>query len=203
MPPPVNRPACRVKAFTTVELVVSIALLAFVFGMSGSLLFFTSRNLLNLRDQISSQTSATVACERAVSLLRNATQFQVFSDDAGNVLNLTRIKFTEPNGNSLLTRSLEYDSANKRLLYFENGDHVGGGASRAFRSLDGVNMVYLSPYRVRLEFLFQYQGFALTFARPRIVQKGQFITDVIAKNHFIAQGQDAYDDYYTSSPVRL
>ena len=191
----------RTKAFTTVEVLVALAILGFVFGMVGFLIFVSSRNLINLRDQMVSQTSATVACERTVSLLRNATQFQMFGGD--NELQLSRIKFVEPVGNSNATRSIEYDSQNKRLMYFENGDHVGGGASRSFRNVEGVNFVYLSPYRLRLEFHFQYSGFALTFARPRVVQKGQFITDVIAKNHFIAQGQDSYDDYFTSSPVRL
>ena len=74
-----------------------------------------------------------------------------------------------------------------------------------FPLVTNFKLFYRSEYRVTLETSYRYSGFAFRFSHPEFQPEGRFITECIAKNHFMDQGVDNYgqSDNSTSSPASL
>jgi hypothetical protein len=191
------------RGFTLVETIVSVGVAGFIFTFIAFLVYMTAINFVNLRDQILSQVSASAASERVVSLLRNAKYFQRFSGDTATTI--TRVQFIVPtSGGGTATHSIAYDSTHKQLKSYLNATATGT-PDRTYKNITDFAIVEESQFRLTLYFYFEYRAFAKRFRNPGLFNKGQFITDVIAKNHFLDEGDSSYADPNEVSvgPARL
>lgn len=201
------------RGYSLLEIMVSFAVMSFIFGFSAFLLFMSGRNVLNVRDQIASQTAAANAAERIVTIMRNGTNFKVVANDNPVSGPLTRIQVIRTGTNSQDTTSIiAWHSVKKQLWYFAsstgvtwNGSNPVGTPSGVYKNLSNFKIDWESKYRARLSFFFQYRGFALYFHNPGNPQFGQFITDAIARNHYIDDGttNDYADDGTTTAITQL
>src|SRR5881394_485702 len=78
----------RNSGMTLMETVISMGVAAFVFATAGFLIFVSSRNCVNIRDQILAQTSASSGAERIANIMRRATYFVRYNGD--NATTVTR-----------------------------------------------------------------------------------------------------------------
>ncbi|MGI8907471.1 MAG: PulJ/GspJ family protein [Candidatus Sumerlaeaceae bacterium] len=205
------------RGFTLLETTISLGVLMFIMSFSAYLVFLSGRNVINVRDQVVSQTAAAAASERVVNLLRNAHHFSTVvaspaDDPVSNTLK--RVEFVRPMLNGTYTTStIAWDAVRKQLKYFENAADVSydgnknptvsSTPTRVFKNIGSFEVIWQNEYRLQLTFKFQYRGFALYFQNPGNPAFGQMITDVVAKNHFIDKGALNYGDPYTTTPFML
>lgn len=231
----------RMRGFSLTEVVVSVAVSAFVFSFAGFLVFMASVNISNLHDQIVSQTAAAAASERVASILRSAINFSRYADDESTAA-VTRVLAAIPKVGSVssvdTTACVCIDppsSANNyrgtvcifrdagvagEAISFHDVTYDGrtykapvspNNADYKYHGISDLEFGYENEFRLEMRMYFEYNGFAMRFNRPVVFQRGQLLTDVVAKNHFINQGtgslwlEDSYeiDDLGEPSPAHL
>jgi hypothetical protein len=147
------------------------------------------------------------------NLFRSGIAFKHFPGDALTSTTHRRMMVAVPAGNDTVTTwCVAYHPALKQVhiydsvqgLTFDSDDAPSGRTPYAtFEHIEDMMMRYETEYRLNLDFRFTYRGFARIHDNPGNPQFGQFITDVIAKNHFMDQGADSYEDPTTSGPATL
>ncbi|AXA35586.1 MAG: prepilin-type N-terminal cleavage/methylation domain-containing protein [Candidatus Hydrogenedentota bacterium] len=208
-----QRLARHKRGFSIAEMVISLSILAMVFSFLAYLTFYSGRNFAGLHEQIISQVNAANAIEVTANLLRNAAYFSRYPDDPVTLEEVKRLKVAMPlSANSVTTAVLAYHSRNKELYWFDSENQVtfdsdgnpNGTPAKSFPYMESFGIRYESMFRVTLVAGFTYRGFARVLENPGNPQYGQFITDVIAKNHFLDKGEDNYaKDITTSGPATL
>ncbi len=208
----------RRRGVSLVELMVSIGLLAFISAFTGFLLVMTVRSTYGIHRQVRGQLAAASAAERATTLLRSAVYFSMWpGDEAFSPPLLTRMRFAVPGaGNSVTTQVLCFNPAKGTLEFYENENQVSfsvspdgfvpvGTPARRFAHLSEMKFHWESEYRLTLIFNYEYSGYALQGPGTGRKLYGRFITDVIARRHFMDQGVESYAeaDVATSSPATL
>lgn len=223
----------RRRGLTLVETAVSMLVSGFIFVFAGYLIFMVTKNAYNLTEQVRSQTSASSASERVASLVRKASHFSPYSSDVnGTTATFSRIKFVVPAVDSTVTtRVVCYNPEKRRVEYYKNENDVSFNGTQKIL-LNGEEFIcpipkgtptlqwpgqtaffvtWESRYRVTLQFEYQYSGFALGELKGR--QRGRYITDVIAKNHYLDKaaqdsvlgggGEEGYAHTDTGNPALL
>lgn len=215
-----KRPGGRARrGVTLIETVVAVAIMAFIFAFTGFLIVMSARNAYNLNTQIKSQTSASSAAERCTAMLRDAVYFALWPEDEGTKnARVSRIRFVSPApGNTVTTQVLCFNPAQKRVEYYASEEDVffsgmkddlpvpRGNPTVSWPGVSRALFQWESEYRVTLSFFFEYSGYALKSQGSNNTQLGQFITDVVARNHFMDEGVQNYAqaDVATSSPATL
>lgn len=199
------RPPSPRRGISLVETFISIVVSGFIFAFTGFLLFMVTRNAYNLNAQIQTQTSASAASERIATLLRQSSRFDVYPGDSPvSGAFYSNVMFTVPGaGQSVTTQALSFDSTARRILHYENAADLGGTPTRIYSGVTDFAVQFETEYRVRLRLGFQYSGFALMNSEAARTQFGQFVTDVIAKNHPISSGNTSHADSDSTSPELL
>ncbi len=199
--------------FTLAEMVIGVAIMAFIFSFLAYLTFFSGRNMVGLHQQILSQVNASNATEVAANLLRRAAYFSIHPDDPEEAAEYRRILVAVPfSGTQVTTGMLVFHTKKKELQWYDNyasvvwdadGNPIGN-PSYKFEHLEEFRIQYQSMFRLTLVAGFTYRGFSRILDNPGNPQYGQFITDVIAKNHFPDKGETNYaKDVTTSGPATL
>jgi prepilin-type N-terminal cleavage/methylation domain-containing protein len=198
----VNRYHFKVsRGFTLIELMTAIGISSFVFAVMGFMTFVSARSAINIHQQSITQLQASTASEGITRSLRNAKGFTPVSPDTG-VDPVTRIYMDmpdTPDSNTTYTVCLYTgDDGKKEVRYYKKKvtSWVGTNPSdsdyeRKYRVQD-FSMLYESQYRMEITTSFTYKAFALVFENPGLPQHGDFITEAIAKNHFVGEGVDDY-----------
>ncbi|MGB9692168.1 MAG: type II secretion system protein [Candidatus Sumerlaeaceae bacterium] len=200
-------------AFTLVEMVTAIAVLSFIFSFLAYLTYYASRNFVGVHEQVLSQINASNATEVTANLLRRAAYYSIFPTDSPETAEYKRILVAMPiSGTEVTTGVLAYHSKKKELHWYDNmnavtwdadGDPVGKPTFK-FEHLENFAIQYQTMYRLTLVAGFTYRGFSRILDDPGNPQFGQFVTDVIAKNHFPDKGDMNYaNDITTSGPATL
>jgi hypothetical protein len=83
--------------------------------------------------------------------------------------------------------------------------NISPAPSHRFPLVTNFKLTYRSEYRLTVETNYRYNGYAFRFSHPEWQPEGRFITECIAKNHFMDEGVDDYGhaDNPTSSPASL
>lgn len=203
----------RNLAFTLAEMVIGVGIMAFIFSFLAYLTFFSGRNMVGLHEQILSQINASNATEIAANLLRRAAYFAIHPGDPEEAAEYRRILVAVPvSGTQVTTGMLVFHTKKKELHWYDNyasvmwdadGNPVGS-PSYKFEHLEDFRIQYQTMFRLTLVAGFTYRGFSRILADPGNPQYGQFVTDVIAKNHFPDKGETNYaKDITTSGPATL
>lgn len=209
----------RSRGVTLVETTIAMTIMAFIMGFTGFLIFMSARNAYNVNVQIQSQTNAGNAADNATALLRDAVCFAHWpADSSGTTATLSRVRFVMPGPkDSITTQVLCFNPAKKRVEYYVSekdvqfvGTHDGlpvphGTPTTSWPGIARALFHWENEYRLTLIFSFEYSGFALKPTGQDNLQFGQFITDVIARNHFMDEGVENYAaaDNVSSSPATL
>lgn len=206
------------RGFNMIEMTVSMGVMAFIFASLGFMVFLSARNSMNIRDQILSQTSASACSERIAMLFRKASYFTRVTADQTTAGPYTRMKFiVADNSGTTSTQLICYDQVKEQVMYFADASRasfgttggkttVSGTSSLHYTNISDFQIVMESEYRLTLRLFYKYRGFALYFNNPTVNQKGQFITDIIARNHYMDQnagGSYASADDPTTGPATL
>lgn len=201
------------RGFTLAEMVIGLGVMAFIFSFLAYLTFYSSRNFVGVHEQVLSQINASNATEVTANLLRRAAYFSIYPGDPSEPPEYRRILVAMPvAGNQVTTGVLVYHTKKKELHWYDNintvtwdsdGNPVGKPTFK-FEHLESFVIQYQSMFRLTLVAGFTYRGFARIFENPGNPQYGQFLTDVIAKNHFPDKGETNYaKDITTSGPATL
>lgn len=201
-------PRSRVRAFTLVETMISIGISGFLFIFLGFLSFFTARNTAVVHTQILSQLSAASAGERIAMELRNAVAYERFPDDAMTSGMLKKVRYIVPDGgDTYQTRALRFDTATShvQIVELDESGVVLDPPRHSFRHIADLDINWESEFRLGVHLSYHYRGFALYLEGQGNPQFGHFVTDIIAKNHFMDQGIENYalSDDPTSGPASL
>lgn len=208
-------PTRACQGMSLVETVIATGAVMVMFSFLAYLTYFTGRNFATLHEQLQSQTSAAAAQERLVKLTRNAAFFEAYSGD--NLTSLTRIKFAMHNSSGGVTKWVAaYDRPragsrlgsikifnNENAVSFGPNGEVNGTPAFEFPFIENMTIVFESSYRLTIETGYRYR--ATAYLSPNPPQYGRFVTDVIAKNHFLDQGAGGNYalDFTTSGPATL
>jgi hypothetical protein len=213
---------------TMVEMVVALGVMSMIFSIMATLTFVTARNSSNIHQQVISQTSAASASQRVSTNIRNARAFMRYPAD-GNSGPYTRLLalFPHQGYNTVTTETVALwtDGTRREIRYFDRELAISDYISVPSKTHEGVTVNILSPtptptlrfrnianfelfwqseYRVTMQVSYRYKGFAFQFSHPEYDPEGLFVTDCIAKNHFMDQGVDDYAAAdTTSSPATL
>lgn len=200
------------RAFTLIETTVAIGISVFVFAFCWFLLFAVSRNLLNVHEQVTSQSSAASASERIATELRKAVYFSAYAQDIVDTSTVHRVRYAIPlTRTTVTTGTIAYNKVKHEVCVYSrelgSGDFDFNGNPRPtpnyiFRGISNFEITWQNEYRLTLAYYFQYRGFALMFSNPGNPQYGQFITDIQARNHFFDQRESNYAAYF-ASPATL
>lgn len=208
----------RDSGMTLTELVVSIGIMTFIFGAMAYLVFMTGRNSFLVREQALSQSQASAASQRITNTLRGASELRAHPDDDKSTT-LTRIMYDIPVAGGVQTGIVAYVPASTLnesdgvIKIFENAaayDEANLDTTKADYEFEGIqdfNIMYHTPSWVTLRTAYSYRGFILsaTDADNDGVQDkrlaGEFLTDVIAKNHH--PGESAHYAETTSTLFQL
>lgn len=204
----------RIRGVSLVEMVVAIGVTSIILGTMAFLTFFTARNFVVINRQSVAQTSCAVASERLAAFMRSAAYFETFAGDVSSTSAVRRMKIAVPSGPTTVNKAVvAFNSDLKRLeFYFDENDvtfdaelNPVGTADRIFANIGDFRFIYETAFRVTAIFEYEYTGFAGILQNPGNPQYGQFITDIIAKNHFLDQGgPQSYEyDVTTSGPASL
>jgi hypothetical protein len=188
------------RGVTLTETLVSFGITAFIMSFTAYLTFLSGRNTINIHQQILGQTSASRAAERSVYLMRNAHHYAPVQGDVPAETMKRILMISPPGSAAATTQVLAFHSERNELQYYKDASDVSfdeennpvGEPTLRFRHLSGFNIGWESEFRLRMRFSFQYSGFAMRLHNPSNPQYGQFITDVIAKNHHIDKGSENY-----------
>lgn len=196
------------RAFTLIETVVSIGICGFLFLFLAGLTFLAARNTAVIHAQALAQTSAASASERIATELRQAMAFERFPDDAATGNRLKKVRYLIPGeGSDFSTRALLFDEATSevRIHDLTVAGELADPPRHVYRHLTDLSINWESEFRLTVTLTYQYRGFALYLNDPGHPQFGQFVTDIIAKNHFMDQGVENYalSDNPTSGPATL
>ena len=202
------------RGVTLVEMMAAVAVTSIILGMMGFLIFFTARNFHIIHRQSLAQTSCAVASENLVAFMRNAAYFEPYAGDMATTSALRRMKIAVPTGATTVKKAVvAYNNNLDRLEFFSDEASVSfdgdlnpvGTADRLFGNISNVTFIYETAFRVTATFKYEYTGFARILTNSGNLQYGQFITDIIAKNHFMDQGgPQSYEyDVTTSGPASL
>lgn len=202
----------RSRGFTVMETSVAITVAGFIFAMLGSLIFVCSRSAMNMHDQVMSQTNASTAAERVTMLLRNAVGYRLVSPDTSGS-GVTRVYAEFPaSATSTTTHTVclrRNANGTKDICYYtekvtswdsQKNPTVSTAPALTFRVAD-FKISFQNSYRLILTHSFVYKGFALIFHNPGLPQHGDFITEAIAKNHYMAEKVDNYADTESTNSV--
>lgn len=202
-----------ISGFTLTEMMISLAVLAFIFSFLGYLTYYTSRNFVGVHEQVLSQINASNATEVAANLLRKAAYYSIHPSDPSDAGEYSRILVAIPvSGTEVTTGVLAFHRKKKELHWYADartvtwdadGNPVGQPTFK-FENLQNFAIQYQSMFRLTLVAGFTYRGFSQILENPGNPQYGQFVTDVIAKNHFPDKGETNYaKDITTSGPATL
>lgn len=212
-----NMKLIRSRGFTLMETLVSIGVCVLVFGAIGFLVFVGSRSAINIHIQSLSQNDCAMASERITAFLRNAVGYRMIPDDTmGDPVQRIYAEFPNtPTDVTTYTVCLKtYEpSAIDQYYYPSRGNRkevqIYKGTVSSWKtseynnpdttlepiakySVEDFSILYQTEYRLVITSSFAYKGFALVFDTPGITQHGDYITEAIAKNHFMSQGVDNY-----------
>lgn len=219
----------HLAGLSLVELTVSIVIAGFILGFTSYLIFMVARNSHNVHDQVISQNNATMAGERAVMIMRQASSFSPWpgdiQDENTNVFSRMRIHRPATSGTTV-TGALCYNPKLERIEYYEDvADLSFSGTVTSVTTTAGRSIAcpvpedsstpdlswggqtaffvsFESQYHVTMHLEYAYSGFALTGAAAS--QRGQFVTDIIARNHYLDKDIESYgEDATTASPALL
>lgn len=208
------------RGLSLVETLIAIVISGFMFAFAGYLIFMVARNYRNVHEQIISQNNAAAAGERAATIMRSASRFAPWPSDADRPTTYSRIRVIRP---GQPTAVLCYHPVKERIEYYEDESNVDFDGTHRVVTSDGVVLdcpvptedseptsnwpgqtaffvSYESRYRVTLHLEYAYNGFALTAGSN--LQRGRFVTDVIAKNHDLDKSEDNYEET-SSTPALL
>lgn len=201
------------RGFTLTEMVIGIGVMAFIFSFLAYLTYYSSRNFVGVHEQVLSQINASNATEVAANLLRRAAYYSIYPGDPEEAAEYRRILVAMPvSGTQVTTGVLVFHTKKKELHWYDNVNNVTwdadgnpvGQPTFKFEHLESFVIQYQSMFRLTLVAGFTYRGFSRILENPGNPQFGQFITDVIAKNHFPDKGETNYaKDITTSGPATL
>ncbi|MGI8907746.1 MAG: PilW family protein [Candidatus Sumerlaeaceae bacterium] len=214
------RTAWRLRGATLVEMMVAMGILTFVFAFSGFMLMMMSRNAYNINRQIRGQIASASAAERATNLLRSAAYFALWpADQILENATVTRVRFAMPGaGSAVTTHVLCYNPVKKQMEYYDSESKVtfptsdsegrpipSGAPTMKYMNISNMMFNWETEYRVTLHIWYEYAGYALKPPGVERKQFGRFVTDIIARRHFMDQGIQNYaiSDIATSSPATL
>lgn len=201
------------SGFTLTEMVIGIGVMAFIFSFLAYLTYYSSRNFVGVHEQVLSQINASNATEVTANLLRRAAYYSIYPGDPEEAAEYRRILVAMPvSGTEVTTGVLVFHTKKKELHWYDNVNNVTwdadgnpvGQPTFKFEHLESFVIQYQSMFRLTLVAGFTYRGFSRILENPGNPQFGQFITDVIAKNHFPDKGETNYaKDITTSGPATL
>lgn len=204
----ISPPQGRERGFTLVETMISTGISGFLFLSLAFLTFFAARNTAVVHTQITSQLSAASASERIATELRHAVAFERFSDDTLTSGMLKKVRYIIPDeGETYRIRALRFDAATSQVQIIDLDDSgaIIEPPRHAFRHIADLDINWESEFRLGIHLTYHYRGFALYLEGQGNPQFGNFVTDIIAKNHFMDQGVENYalSDDPTSGPASL
>lgn len=201
------------RGFTLTEMVIGIGVMAFIFSFLAYLTYYSSRNFVGVHEQVLSQINASNATEVTANLLRRAAYYSIYPGDPEEAAEYRRILVAMPvSGTEVTTGVLVFHTKKKELHWYDNVNNVTwdadgnpvGQPTFKFEHLESFVIQYQSMFRLTLVAGFTYRGFSRILENRGNPQFGQFITDVIAKNHFPDKGETNYaKDITTSGPATL
>lgn len=209
------------SGLTLTELVVSVGIMTFIFGAMSYMVFVTGRSTYQVREQAISQEKAAAAAERITNTLRNAAGFRPYAGDT-MATTLTRVMYdipsnTAPSGYS--TGIVVFVAATNRNLsdgivkIFENSASYKPSTAKSdkaqweFNGVENFEIVFNSPSWITIGAKYNYRGFSLSTIDADVNGihdsrlAGEFVTDVIAKNHH--PGESAQYGHTTSTLFKL
>ncbi len=193
----------RKRAYTLTEVMVSTAIMSLIFGALAYMTFVTGRSTFQVREQALSQMQAASAAERITNTLRNAASFRVYgTDDIATTL--TRVQYdipdaTRPSGYRtgivVYVPATDKNASDGVVKIFENASAYSPGTVKTTRApweyegIQDFSVVFNSPSWLTISASYNYRGFRNLKADTdgdgiddyRLA--GEFLTDVIAKNH--------------------
>lgn len=192
----------RCAGITFVELMVAVGIMALMFGALGYLIIMTGRNTVLVSEQALSQNNAAAAAQRISAIIRNASEvLPVAGDDVATTL--TRIKFHLPysletgevNQTGVVAfakadpDSTESDGVIK--IFLDEADYdpstvLTDKADYEFEGIQKFGIKYKTSTWITLNVFYSYRSYMNFASHDSDFDKklaGEFITDVIAKNH--------------------
>jgi len=187
------------RGITLAELMIAVSIMSLLFGTLGYMVLVTGRNTLLVTEQARSQNQASAATERIAALVRNASQIVPFEDDDESTT-LTRIMFDTPNSaTGLVSRSViafvppsgENESDGIIKIFLDDSDYTEGtvATDKADYEYDGIQIFginYRTSTWMTMNVFYSYRGYINFAAKTNdnnLKMAGEFITDIIAKNH--------------------
>lgn len=197
-------PLRKSSGLTLVEVAVSTAVMSLIFGAMTYMIFVSARSTLQVREQSLSQQQAAAAAERITNTLRNAAAFRPYDTDS-MTNTLKRVLYdipdsTEASGyrTGIVVFATGSDDANESdgvvKIFEDESDYDPGTvktatASWEYEGVQDFEIVFNSPSWITISAKYNYRGFTTSeidadndgIQDSRLA--GEFITDVIAKNH--------------------
>jgi Tfp pilus assembly protein PilW len=191
------------SGFSLTEVVVSSCMMVLIFGAMAYMTFVTGRSTFQVREQAVSQMQAAAAAERITNTLRNAAGFRPYDKDDMATTH-TRVMYdipdtSEPDGYKTgvvaFAAADNLNSSDGTVKIFEDEDDYTGDAATAeadweFDGVQEFSVVFNSPSWITISASYNCRGFLNTelpaddedgIIDTRLA--GEFLTDVIAKNH--------------------
>jgi len=194
-------------------MVIAVGVMGFIFAFLAYLTYYSGRNFAGVHEQVLSQINASNATEIAANLLRRAAYSSIYPSDPVEAAEYHRILVAVPISSTEVRNGLlVYHTKRKALQWYEDASRVTwdgdgnpvGQPTFQFEHLEDFVVQYQSMFRLTLVASYTYRGFSRILENPGNPQYGQFITDVIAKNHFPDKGETNYaKDITTSGPATL
>jgi prepilin-type N-terminal cleavage/methylation domain-containing protein len=203
------RPSCHPRrAFTLVEMAVSIAIMAFLFTFCAYLTFMMGLSMYSIHEQVMAQSSASNAMERTTYVLRNATKISPFDADKDTSGELDRARFATPLDNDIskiqwgkIQFAKNDRDANGTLQIFMN--ESGTAPDFSFPNIKDFGITVQSDNHVTLKIDYTYRGASRGESDknhdgiPDSMLSGSLNCDIVAKN-FSTYGGHKDDDTTTT-----
>lgn len=202
---------------TLVETVVAFSIMSIMFLAMGFLVIFSAKNSYNIHQQSLAQSSAASAVERIANTLRNAQQFGFYGSDDSATSPLLRLTYGIPNpSNGVVTTGIVAFKAPSKpggsdglIKIFDNVSRYSPDAKGdwEYRGVSAFSIIRQSPYWANFRVRYYYPPYSFSKEDKNkddiadSLLAGEFVTDVIAKNH--TTGGSANADYTSSTLTSL
>lgn len=187
------------RAVTLAELMIAVGIMSLLFGALGYMVLVTGRNTLLVTEQARSQNEAAAATERIAALVRNASEIKTYGADDKSTT-LTRIIFDTPNSATgtvsssviaFVPPSGENESDGVIKIFMDATKYKPGSVAtdKADYEYEGIQIFginYRTSTWMTINTFYSYRGYINFAAKTKdnnLKMAGEFVTDIIAKNH--------------------
>ncbi len=186
----------RNQGVTLVETAVSIGIMALMFVALAYLVIMTGRNSVLVSEQALSQNQAASAAERITNTVRNAALIKPIGAD-NKATTLSQILFETPDPTkasgfrtgAILFKEATPGKSDGVIKIFENytaGTTKTAKGDQEFKGIQNFGINYRTSTWMTIRIFYSYRSYMNFASHDNDNNKklaGEFITDVIAKNH--------------------